>query len=208
MRWQIQSFEVLDSTQNHLRAHALTLPEGFVVCAAQQTQGHGREGRAWFSQPGGLYFSCLLKPAQILPLLPWVLLLAVCQSLEELSGLTLTLKWPNDLLLGGQKLAGMLIDAQIQGNLPRYYVCGVGVNLNQTAFPADLAATSLHVQTGLFFSPEVICEKILDRLAWEYELLCLGPEKWLETKQSEQNRAIQIGYNTQEIKTLGDFLND
>lgn len=205
MNWQMERFQELDSTQARLRQEALYLPEGRVLVAARQTAGYGRNGHSWLSEMGGLYLSWLLKPAQILPDLPWVLLLSVCSVLEAQTGLSLRIKAPNDLYAGAQKLAGMLIDAQIQGERPLYYLCGLGINVNQKHFPPELQATSLYLQTGQNWSLDALLEQLLAVFAHEYQAFCADPGHWTGW-QRYQDRPVQIGYNSEEIIRLGALL--
>lgn len=121
---------------------------GTVVAARQQTAGIGRLGRSWDSRPGGLYFTLVLRPrlepAQ-LPLTTLALGLGVADALALFAGLAVDLRWPNDVLAGGRKLAGILAQFQ-EGAL----LAGVGLNANQREFPPELSAiaTSLRIETG------------------------------------------------------------
>jgi BirA family biotin operon repressor/biotin-[acetyl-CoA-carboxylase] ligase len=113
-----------------------------VVIADEQTEGQGRYGRSWHSAPGlGLYCTVVLPPQ---PLLTLALGLATAEAI----GVACDLRWPNDVLLGGKKVAGILV--QLVDNQA---IAGIGVNLNHTNFPPDLAplATSLRLHTGREF---------------------------------------------------------
>ncbi|MEW6771172.1 MAG: biotin--[acetyl-CoA-carboxylase] ligase [Bacillota bacterium] len=128
-------------------------PEGTVVVAEQQTGGRGRRGRSWHSPPGGLWFSLLLRPdvppaeTQTLPLL---LSVAVVRGIEEHLGLQPGLKWPNDILLGGRKVGGILTEMSAETEQVHHVVAGIGLNVNITSFPPELetTATSLRIQSG------------------------------------------------------------
>lgn len=121
---------------------------GTVVAARAQTAGQGRLGRTWESRPGGLYFTIVLRPrlepAQV-PLATLALGLAVSDAVQTFLGVTVDLRWPNDVLIGDRKLAGILAQYQ-DGAL----LAGVGLNVNQREFPPELAplATSLLIETG------------------------------------------------------------
>lgn len=121
---------------------------GTVVAARAQTAGQGRLGRAWDSRPGGLYFTIVLRPrlepSQV-PLATLALGLAVADALQTFAGVAPDLRWPNDVLIGNRKLAGILAQYQ-DGAL----LAGVGLNVNQREFPPELAplATSLLLETG------------------------------------------------------------
>ncbi len=131
-------------------------PEGLTVLADHQTAGRGRRGRRWASPPGvGLYMSVLLRPEQPprrAPLLGLAAGLAVAEAIEELAGLTPRLKWPNDVVHGGRKVAGILPELETDGDTVSHVVLGIGLNLNQCAadFPPEAreAATSLRMESG------------------------------------------------------------
>jgi len=130
--------------------------DGLVVVADRQSSGKGRMGRRWES-PGGvnLYASILLRPAILpfeAPKLTFLSAVAVCRAITNCTGLQPTVKWPNDILLGGAKVAGLLNEMSSETDQVHYVVLGIGVNLNMRAeqFPADLRypATSLAIAAG------------------------------------------------------------
>jgi BirA family transcriptional regulator, biotin operon repressor / biotin---[acetyl-CoA-carboxylase] ligase len=147
-------------------------PEGAVAVANEQTEGRGRLGRAWHAPAGtSILASVLLRP-QVeparLPQLSIVAGVAVADALANATGLTPTVKFPNDVLVGGKKVAGILAEAN-EGRV----VLGIGVNVNQTAdeLPAGAStqATSLRVETGGELDRAPLLVSILDRLALEYD---------------------------------------
>jgi len=117
-------------------------PEWTAVVAEQQTEGRGRNGRSWYSPRGSLYLSVLLKPA-ILPMelqrMPVIISYALADFLMQGGG-DFALKWPNDILLNGRKVAGILLEARTQGEDVHYIVAGMGINISfgQNSLPADL----------------------------------------------------------------------
>lgn len=123
-------------------------PEGAVVIAAEQTGGRGRLGRRWHSPPGhGLCLSLVLRPPlppHLAPPLALVAAVALADAVEG-AGADPELKWPNDVLLGGRKVAGILTEMATSGGAIEHVVLGIGVNLGGTEFPAELSgrATSL-----------------------------------------------------------------
>lgn len=131
-------------------------PAGAVVVADHQTAGRGRWGRSWFDAPGAaLMFSVVLRPRlprARLGLLPLAAGLACAVALEELAGLPLRLKWPNDVLSRGRKLAGILVESRVERGALRAAVCGVGINLSQRPedFPVEIAdrATSVAAEVA------------------------------------------------------------
>jgi BirA family biotin operon repressor/biotin-[acetyl-CoA-carboxylase] ligase len=136
---RIDYHPTIDST---MRA-AAGLPPGSVVLAGEQTAGQGRHGHTWHSEPGaGIYCSIVFHPTPVLTL---AIGLAAVDAITEVTGLVCDLRWPNDLLLGGKKCAGILV--QLVDGLA---IAGIGINVNHIAFPPELAAeaTSLRLQTG------------------------------------------------------------
>ena len=140
--------ERVESTQRELAADA---PEGAVVAAGEQTAGRGRLGRLWHAAPGtSLLFSVNLRPTVPTPRLPELSIvagLASAESIRQATGLFPDVKLPNDLLIGGKKLAGMLAEAREDR-----VVLGIGINVNVAAdglpTDVDLPATSLLVELG------------------------------------------------------------
>ena len=140
----IVHYPKLDST---MRA-AVGLETGAVVLAGEQTDGQGRLGRSWHSEAGaGIYCSTVLKPS---PLLTLALGLAAAQAITQSSGVACDLRWPNDVMAGGKKVAGILVQI-VDGAA----IAGIGINVNQTAFPAELGAeaTSLRMASGREIAP-------------------------------------------------------
>jgi BirA family biotin operon repressor/biotin-[acetyl-CoA-carboxylase] ligase len=139
-----------------LHAAAQGAPEGLCILADQQTGGRGRRGRPWLSLPGlGLYASILLRPGVPAPqvaLLTFAAGLAAVEAVRATCGLDPALKWPNDLVLGGRKLAGILTEAQTLGSQVCCAVVGVGINVHHRAedLPGALRgqATSVWLETG------------------------------------------------------------
>ncbi len=150
-------FEETDST--NMRAQELGRSgavEGTVIVSDCQTAGRGRLGRSWASPPGvNLYTSVLLRP----PILPqestqltFLSAVATARALEEFCSVESRVKWPNDILLGGKKVAGLLNEMSAETEGVHFVVLGIGVNLNmmEADFPADLRhpATSILLETG------------------------------------------------------------
>jgi BirA family biotin operon repressor/biotin-[acetyl-CoA-carboxylase] ligase len=126
-------------------------PDGGVIVADSQTAGRGRLGREWHSPAGkNLYFSCVLRPDLPATQVPPITLcagLAVCEVVNSL-GATASIKWPNDVWVGEKKLAGVLTEMSTRSQKVDSVIVGVGLNVNQTEFPPQLAATSLRLETG------------------------------------------------------------
>jgi BirA family transcriptional regulator, biotin operon repressor / biotin---[acetyl-CoA-carboxylase] ligase len=152
----IHVLDTVDSTQAALGTLARAgAPEGTVVTARHQTAGRGRHGHRWWDAPGdSLLLSILLKPRAAPAAIPPLCLvagLAVTDALQSGASVAGRLRWPNDVLVGGRKLCGILAQAVFGSGHPgSHVVLGIGINVNQTAFPRDLAdaATSLRLVTG------------------------------------------------------------
>lgn len=146
--------DCVDSTQNHLRNLALSgAPEGTVVVALEQTSGKGRMGRSWSSPRGGLWFSLLLRPSLQLRDLPKLTLLfgvVVAEAVEDL-GVKTCLKWPNDLLAGGKKMCGILMETSAEPDRVEYVLVGVGINANFpiTSLPEEVRSKSTTLSEAL-----------------------------------------------------------
>jgi len=146
MEWRRVDLAICDSTNDEALALARQgAPHGTVVIANQQRAGRGREGRVWQSPPGaGLYMSIVLRPRLPLAEVPPLTLaigIAVCDAARA-HGAAAQLKWPNDVLVGTRKLAGVLVEAQSQGGVLESAIAGIGVNLTGE-LPPELHAVSL-----------------------------------------------------------------
>jgi len=152
--------------------------EGTVVLAESQFAGKGRLGRLWVSPEGGLYFSVILKPkikpAETIGLI-FVAGLAVAEVLRELYGLEVETKWPNDVLVNGRKVCGVLSEANVTGEKVNFVIVGVGVNANfdvESKLPKALweHATSLMAEIGTRISLDVLFKALLEKLESFYKL--------------------------------------
>lgn len=146
----LHRYETIGSTNDEARRLARDgAPEGTLVWAGAQDAGRGRRGRPWQSPPGNLYLSLVLRPdgpASRAPQLGFVTALALGDALDRLAGpgLPLTFKWPNDVLAGGRKLAGILLESEMaaSGGLD-FVILGMGVNLASAPRDVEYPATSL-----------------------------------------------------------------
>ncbi|HIY03630.1 MAG TPA: biotin--[acetyl-CoA-carboxylase] ligase [Candidatus Anaerotignum merdipullorum] len=166
-----------DSTNNRIRQLAVEgAAEGTLAVAEVQTMGRGRRGKQWSSPVGsGAWFSLLLRPdippaeASVLTLLGG---LAVCRALEDISGMQPVIKWPNDILLNGKKLVGILTEMDCEMSQVHFVVLGIGINVNTKAFPPELeeVATSLFLESGKTFSRKLVVQKTMERLEEYYDI--------------------------------------
>jgi BirA family transcriptional regulator, biotin operon repressor / biotin---[acetyl-CoA-carboxylase] ligase len=165
---RVRYFASIESTNTLAMREAEEGQEsGTVYLADEQTVGRGRGAHAWHSAPGsGLYVSVLLRPRLAPADILWVSLaagLAVQQAIREVTSLDIDLRWPNDLLLSGRKLGGILTELNAEVTRVRHAVIGIGLNVHQAAFPAELAslATSLTIETGQEWSRQDLLVAVL-----------------------------------------------
>ncbi len=175
----IEHHRRLVSTSDRLKERARDgAPEWTVVLADEQTGGRGRQGRPWASPPGGLYLSVLLRPRfEAVGLLPLAAGVAVVEALREW-GVAAELKWPNDALAGGRKVAGILAEASSSASRLDWVVLGLGVNLEAgEGLPAEVreTATSIRTLTGARVEPRVAACAVLTHLAFWYDALRAEP---------------------------------
>lgn len=175
---ELLHYDCLDSTQT--RANELAqrgARHGTVVIANKQSKGRGRLNRKWYSNTeAGIWLSLILKPellpkeASQLTLLTATVLVDVIQ---ELSGLKPSIKWPNDLLIEGKKVAGILTEMQAEHDRIHYIVIGIGFNLNQmendVPIPIHQRATSLHIQSGVKFPRKEAIQLVLQTFEKQFE---------------------------------------
>ncbi len=193
-RERIDYCAVIDST--NVRARAIAdrgAPEGTIVVAETQLKGKGRRGRSWFSPVGeGIYVSVILRPRVPPSEAPQLVLLAAVAAAEALlvhTALPVSVKWPNDILVGRKKVAGILTEMRLAGDRIDHVVIGMGVNVNTPAegLPPEIAAiaTSLRAETGQTFSRVGLLRTYLEKLEGWYALFRerrFEPirERWLE----------------------------
>jgi len=150
-------YPTLSSTIEVARQEAqLGAAEGIVVIADEQSAGRGRLNRVWLSPEGSISLSVILyPPLSYIPFLIMISSLAVLRSIQAVTGLKPQLKWPNDVLINGRKVSGMLVESKVQGKAVKYAVVsiGVNVNLNVSEFPEPLPfAASLSDELGRYVS--------------------------------------------------------
>ena len=177
MKIQLKQFDVLQSTNVTAVAFAKEgAPEGTVIVAERQEGGRGRMHRVWSSPKGGLWFTIILRPQIDPQFVAQVTLLAGVAVVRALRKLYATeeimIKWPNDLLLNGKKVCGMLSEMQLNENGSiDYAIVGIGVNvdLNPQAFPEDLRNTAASLNAS--FGKNYTCTAVLDNILQEFASL-------------------------------------
>ncbi len=166
---KIYHFRELDSTNEFAKTLINKVEEGTVIIADRQKQGKGRFGKIWYSPEEGLWFSIILKPQNAL-MFPLAAGLAVYETLKAL-GLNVHLKWPNDILIGSKKIAGILTELE-----DKTVILGIGLNLNIHEFPKEIKeyATSLFLETGTTFTKDEILKLFFKEIEKKYEELEKG----------------------------------
>jgi BirA family biotin operon repressor/biotin-[acetyl-CoA-carboxylase] ligase len=176
---KLQHFYKIDSTNSAAMAAAAEgASEGSVFLAEEQTAGRGRGAHTWQSARSvGIYCSALLRPA-VPPsdalMMSLAAGLAVRAAIQRVDArLVPDLKWPNDVLIGGKKVCGILTEMNAEVTRVRYLVVGIGINVNQASFPSELQAeaTSLRLATGREWSRVELAAALLKSLDREYRLL-------------------------------------
>jgi BirA family transcriptional regulator, biotin operon repressor / biotin---[acetyl-CoA-carboxylase] ligase len=160
----------IDSTNSRARQLALEgAPDGTIVAADLQTAGRGRLGRKWESPPGeNLMFSIILRPRIEAPdagIIPLITGLAVARALSETSGLPTICKWPNDVLIRGKKVCGILTESCIENGSIIALIAGIGINVNQKEFPEAIreSASSLSLLTGMTLDRLSLLSAVLEK---------------------------------------------
>ena len=167
---QVLYYQALASTMDEARRLADEgQVEGTVVIAEEQTAGRGRFHRSWVSPPGqNLSFSVILRPgATQLRYVNMAAALAVSGAFVEFTGLAPAIKWPNDVMVNGRKVSGILVETAVEAGEPRHTVVGIGVNVNldPSRFPEiSSTATSLYLETGRRMDRTEVIQSILERL--------------------------------------------
>jgi BirA family biotin operon repressor/biotin-[acetyl-CoA-carboxylase] ligase len=210
---------VTGSTNLDARAWADSgAPEGALIVADQQTDGRGRAGRVWESAPGkALLFSLILRPrlgAPELGLLTSAAGVAVAEGLEQAAGLSCRLKWPNDVLVGSRKIAGILVESVVQGGETSAAIVGVGVNTHweKHELPDELAERATSIAIECVEGPplrEEVLAAVLHRLEVTYDLLYGDPHEVVARatrRSSVLNRRINLklpGGDAEEVTAVG-----
>lgn len=177
----------VDSTNSYLMerlADSPDLPQLFAVMARSQTSGRGQRGNSWHARAGAdLTCSILLRDGSIAPaeqyavseLAAYGLLKTIARYLPEEHKRRLSIKWPNDIYYEDKKIAGILIEHSITGSTIDYSILGIGLNLNETNFPAELPnPISLKQITGQDYDPEEVLLRLLKRFGFMLEDFLVG----------------------------------
>lgn len=174
---EIYYYDVTDST--NIRAKELAEeghPGGTLVVADRQEAGRGRRGRSWDSPPGtGIFMTLLLKP-EMNPnhasMLTLVAAMAVARAISKCANTEALIKWPNDIVIGGKKICGILTEMSAQFDFINHIVIGIGINVHNEHFPEEIAETagSILLQTGKRIRRAELIEQILEQFEHYYAI--------------------------------------
>ena len=174
---EIESCDRIESTNDLARKRGIDgAPEGTLILAESQFAGRGRHGRQWHAPPGSSILASLILRLRLLANqigLPSIVgAVAIASAIHELTILTAAIRWPNDVVIGGKKVSGILTELEYDRDRQPFLVMGFGVNVNTilTDFPQDLqmSATSLRIEEGRTFSRVALTQTILHRLEEYY----------------------------------------
>jgi len=173
----IHYFRIPSTNAAALRLAAEGAPHGAVVLAEEQTAGRGRLGRPWYSEKSsGIYASIILRPPlspAAAPALTLMAGVAAQKAIAATTGLAADIRWPNDVLVNGKKVCGILTEMQAEVDRLHVVVLGIGINVNHARFPAELSssATSLRLETHRNISRLQLLAALLREIERHYQML-------------------------------------
>ena len=209
--WQLHYEPACASTQDLARAAAARgVEQGWTVVTDLQQEGRGRLGRRWIAPvETALLFSTILRPPlDVLPLLPLLAALTVAGGIETSTGAVPDLKWPNDVLLNRKKLAGILLERPVGGDV----IIGVGLNVNQSAADLPEGATSLAIELGHPLGREALLAAILNDLSNAYERADRQGVEWIvpgwRSRSSMLGKAVAFYQDGSLIQGIAEDVDD
>ena len=200
MKYHLVHFKEIDSTNNYLKNSYQLLDDFTFAVADYQSHGKGRNDRVWQSNSGeNLMFSFLIKNKELIKKAESFSILTaveVASLIEKYDIDNVSIKWPNDILIGDKKVCGILLEGQV----PDYLVVGVGLNVNQKEFPNDLRrpATSLSLEAKQPFDLEELKEKLFSNIINNFSNI--KNEEYLEYFRQHnylQNNRVRVVINNQ-----------
>ena len=222
---QLVVFSETDSTNDQAKKLAEEgAGQGLLVVSDSQTAGKGRRGRSWESRVGeGIFMTLLLKP-DIAPgnasMLTLVMALAVRAGIRQVTGIDTQIKWPNDVVLNGKKLVGILTEMSAQMNYIEYLVTGIGINANLREFPEELEdkATSLQKEIGHKVNRSALIAECMEKIEENYEIFVktqdlsglMAAYQEALVNQDQQVRVLEPGHEytgvARGINAMGELL--
>jgi len=213
---KILCHESLSSTMDEARKEAQKgADEGTVIIAQKQTSARGRMGREWISPEGNIALSVVLYPeSRFLPHMIMVASVAVVRAIKDVTGLKAEIKWPNDIMLNGRKVCGILTESSENKQKKRYVVIGIGINvsLRSKNYPeiAEIA-TGLESELGKDISIKELLKKLIKELDGLYSLLPDGKAIYKQWRDAMKmlGRRVRVTCGEEEIEGIArDVLQD
>lgn len=189
-------------------------PEGTIVMGRVQTSGMGRLGRQWSCPPGkGILMSMILRPKLSAKLVPQLTLLGgvvLSETIKKVTGCQAGIKWPNDLVINGKKVCGILAQSSLSKAGPTYVILGIGINVNLTTtqLPPECqeTSTSLGAEAGHKISRWLVLKQLISCWEEQYQAFLQGGQPYLKAKWIENNvtlgREVAINRDQGKIKGL------
>ena len=185
---KIIKLNAIDSTNTYLKnlCKSESVSDGTLVVAEHQTLGRGQMGATWQSKPGQSLTFSILKRLNGLDIsdqssITFVVSIAIKNVLQKLHIPGITVKWPNDIMSYNQKLCGILIENQLEGNFVVSTIIGIGLNVNESEFNGLPQATSMKLATGITFNREEVLELMTDEIQKQLKILESGNTEGLKT---------------------------
>jgi BirA family transcriptional regulator, biotin operon repressor / biotin---[acetyl-CoA-carboxylase] ligase len=190
------AYESLDSTND--TAYKLAEngeKEGTIVVAERQKKGRGRQGRNWLSPKGGIYLSCILRP-EIEPKevakITLVSAVALCISIREIANIQAMIKWPNDIIIKGRKVCGILTEMKAEQDKVDFLIVGIGVNVDTHLNLLPKGATSLVKESENKFSKVALTKRIFENL--EHYVLLFKKEGFKKVREEWRDLSATVGH--------------
>jgi BirA family biotin operon repressor/biotin-[acetyl-CoA-carboxylase] ligase len=186
--WKIIKLNEVTSTQKIGRELAETTKGvNAVIVAKTQTEGRGSGKNEWYSPEGGLYFTVILNPIERVGLIPLLAGLSIFETIRIITGIRAELKWPNDVLIKGKKVSGVVTETLWSDGRVIFVLLGIGVNIN-SLIPKNLPyATSLVAEWGKEIELDFFLKHLLDRIEWNLSVSKKVPEKILREWEKNSN---------------------
>lgn len=185
-------------------------PNGTLVVANQQVAGRGRRGRSWESQAGTTISMTLVLKPDINPnnasMITLVSAMAVVKAIQEVTGERALIKWPNDIVMNGKKICGILTEMSAQFDYVNHIVVGIGINVHNTAFPEEIAemASSLFLETGKHFNRASLIEATLEAFE-EYYAIYLETEDLSGLVKEYNENLVNVNQNVRVLDPQEPF---
>lgn len=204
-------FHEIDSTNDELKRRAARqAAEGLVAVADIQTKGKGRKGRGWETPEGvNIAMSYLLRPdimPDTAPMITLVMALAAAKGIGKVSGLDAQIKWPNDIVIKGRKIAGILTEMNVEPDYIHDVVIGIGINVNNKSFPESISdrATSLLIEGGRTYSRAEVAAEVTNAFETYYETF-LGMGDLSGLKAEYEEICVNVGAKVRVLDPAGEF---